>query len=555
MKLKVGIFFGGPSREREIAFAGGRTVFDNLNKTLFEPVPLFIDSHRNVVLLDWHYVYKGSIRDFFPPVEALPPSPHGFQVYVESLGQLSPVEQRELLSKIGRPLDWSELPGLIDVAFLALHGEFGEDGQIQHRLTELGIAYTGSGIRASEIGIDKALQKELMQGKGFPTPPIQVLSRQDWLNGNVHDRYAAASQTIGFPLVVRPARQGSSIGVSIIEEKEGLEAFEWSVNRAFFRELLPLDEWQDRSEYERLEYVKLLSDIRDGLGFPMTVTLGSHEATIYHPEELLTYLNEQTEQAEYLSQVFVLEGLQSEDNVILEGFIRGKEFSCIVIRTEDGSAVALPPTEIIKGGEVFDYRSKYLPGLSRKETPIKLPDENINAIRRECERLFTQLGFQVYARIDGFFTEEGKIFLNDPNTTSGMLPSSFFFHQAAEIGLNPSQFLTYVLRISLQERLAEQPEQAAWREQLHRLDEGIARLQQAGQQKQRIGVLLGGYSYERHISVESGRNVFEKLASSEKYAPVPIFLSGNDQRQELYQLPINLLLKDNADDIRDKIAH
>ena len=77
--------------------------------------------------------------------------------------------------------------------------------------------------------------------------------------------------------------------------------------------------------------------------------------------------------------------------------------------------------------------------------------------------------------------------------------------------------------------------------------------------KQRVAVLLGGTSFERHISVESGRNVYEKLSSSETYRPLPLFLTApvtDDQSGNpyvLYQLPVNLLLKDNADDIRDKI--
>ncbi|MEN0006210.1 MAG: PASTA domain-containing protein, partial [Bacteroidota bacterium] len=195
---------------------------------------------------------------------------------------------------------------------------------------------------------------------------------------------------------------------------------------------------------------------------------------------------------------------------------------------------------------------KYLPGLSRKVTPIGLPDAQINAIRSECERLFEELDFQVYARIDGFMTAEEQIFLNDPNTTSGMLPSSFFFHQAAEIGLNPSQFLTYIIRISLQERLANTADEEQVQALLNRLDKAIASAQVATGKKA-IGVILGGYSYERHISVESGRNVYEKLSSSEHYTPIPIFLSGDAASYSLYQLPINLLLKDNADDIRDKI--
>ncbi len=60
--MRVGILFGGPSREREISFAGGRTVYDNLDKTLFEPVPIFIDSRQQFILLDWQYLYKGTLR-------------------------------------------------------------------------------------------------------------------------------------------------------------------------------------------------------------------------------------------------------------------------------------------------------------------------------------------------------------------------------------------------------------------------------------------------------------------------------------------------------------
>jgi D-alanine-D-alanine ligase len=455
MRIKVGIFFGGPSREREISFAGGRTVYDNLNKALFEPVPIFVDGRRNFVLLDWANLYKGSIRDFYPPVAALPPSPNGYQIYSESLGDISQATHHDLLSQVGRVLDPKSLAQTIDVAFLALHGEYGEDGQIQQQLQDLGIPYTGSGIRASQIGIDKALQKELMAEKGFAAPRIRVLDRATYLNDSIEGLHEKTVAEIGFPIVIRPANQGSSIGVSIVDERAGIEGFEGAVNRAFFRELVPLNEWQQRDEYDRREYVRLLGDLRDGLGFPLEVRLGTERLTIYHPEELLSWFNEHADANDEFA-VADLRAFRAEERVILESFIEGKEFSCIVLRQEDGSVAALPPTEIVKGRELFDYRSKYLPGLSRKLTPIDLPEERIEAIRQECERLFTALDFQVYARIDGFHSEDGTIHLNDPNTTSGMLPSSFFFHQAAEIGLTPSQFLTYIIRMSLWERQAEQ---------------------------------------------------------------------------------------------------
>ncbi len=240
---------------------------------------------------------------------------------------------------------------------------------------------------------------------------------------------------------------------------------------------------------------------------------------------------------------------------LVEGFIDGKEFSCIVAQDENGEPIALPPTEIRKGKELFDYRSKYLPGLSRKITPINLPNEQIQAIRKECERLFKELKFDVYARIDGFLSTEGKIFLNDPNTTSGMMPSSFFFHQAAEIGLNPSQFLTYIIRTSLAQRIIACKNSGAFDELLSTLDSSIKQDKTAATNKIKVAVILGGYSSERHISVESGRNIYEKLASSAKYEPIPVFLTGKADEHILYQIPINILLKDNADDIKEKIEN
>ncbi len=553
MRMKVGILFGGPSREREISFAGGRAVYDNLDKSLFTALPIFVDSHRNFILLDWQNIYKGSIRDFYPPGGEMPAS-NPFHTYVESLGELTEEKQEELIGKIGRRIQPAELAGLIDIAFLALHGLYGEDGQIQQQLTELGIPFTGSGARASRIGLNKALQKELMSSRGFRVPEFHALSRTAWLESRPNDIYQEAINRLGFPMLARPAKQGASVGYTTVEEDDGLEGFDLATNRAFFREILPVYEWNDRDEYERQEYVRLLTDIREGLGFPMDVRLLEGEQTlIYHPQQLLEYLNLRAATADD-GAAFILESHQREEQVLLESYVEGRAFSCVVLRKEDKSIVALPPTEILEEKETFGIRSKYLPGLSRHITPIGLPEEQISAIRRECERLFSELGFQAYARIDGMVSTAGDVFLTDASTASAMLPSSFLFRQAAEIGLNPTQFLTYLIYISLQERLWEDPEAQKAGELIQRLNHRLAEEKARGSEKKRIAVLLGGYSYERHISVESGRNVFEKLASSDKYRPIPIFLSGKDEQYVLHQMPLNLLLRNNADDIREAIT-
>ena len=547
--MRIGILFGGPSREREISFAGGRTVYDNLNKEIFTPVPVFIDSFANFILLDWQYIYKGTIRDFYPPVEFLPESPNHFQVYIESLGNLSAEEQDKIIRKVGKKIQPSELKEYMDFAFLTLHGTFGEDGSIQGLLESFKIPYSGSGILPSAIGINKAVQKELMENAGFTVPGYFTIDRKRWLNPATDKAalFGELKKKTGLPCVFKPANQGSSIGVSVLKEDD-LNAFIRAVDSALFIYHLSSEKWTAFSQAEKIDFIKAWGDIRSGLGLPVE----ANGEVIYHPEKLLEYLNAHFSDSK---ATLTFEALDGENTVLAESFIEGKEFSCIVVRTESGKGIALPPTEIVKGKEVFDYRSKYLPGLSRKETPINLPDDQIRAIRVECERLFEVFRFNVYARIDGFIKEDGTIYLNDPNTTSGMLPSSFFFHQAAEIGLNPSQFLTYIIRTSVQERIQSSCYNYSYRALLRQMDEKINSLHKKAFEKTRIAVFLGGYSSERHISVESGRNIYEKLASSGSYEPLPVFITGGDTAHTLTQIPLNLLLKDNADDIRSKIEN
>lgn len=551
MKIKVGIIFGGFSKEREISFAGGRTVYDNLNKSLFEAIPVFVDSFGNFVLLNWEFVYKGSIRDFYPPTAFIPEKNAAFQIYAEQIGNVSTADQLAMINAIGKKIEPGDLKNTFDFAFLCLHGPYGEDGKLQGLLEYLGIPYSGSGILPSAIGIDKSVQKKLMVNAGFNSPKFFTIDRDEYINGQCKKAYEKAKDGIGFPLVIKPANQGSSIGVSILYKEDEFQFME-AIEKALFTKWIDAVEWRKKTEAEKNEFVRQLSDIREGIGMPIKI----NDTIIYHPADLVDFLNSNLTG----DAGFVLEALDGETKVLVEGFIDGKEFSCIVLQNSDATdnntkIIALPPTEIRKGKELFDYRSKYLPGLSRKITPIDLPNDQIQAIRKECERLFTALNFDVYARIDGFISKEGKIFLNDPNTTSGMMPSSFFFHQAAEIGLNPSQFLTCIIRTSLAQRIAGMHNKGAIKSLLTTLDEAIAKDKNAVTDKTKVAVVLGGYSSERHISVESGRNIYEKLASSTKYEPIPVFLTGSAQEHLMYQIPINILLKDNADDIKDKIDH
>lgn len=538
--IRVGIFFGGRSREREVSFAGGRTVYDNLDKRIFDAVPIFVDEKGNFTQLNWPFIYRGTIRDFYPPVKYLPPTPNSFQVYADSL-DLDHKEKSESLKLIGEPISPTQFASVMDVAFLALHGAGGEDGSIQGLLEWYGIPYTGSGIMPSALGMNKAVQKNFQKSM-FDVPKYVTIDKGLWLHG-AESFYNNAVKTIGFPMVVKPANQGSSIGVSILKEATK-EAFHKAVDLAFFKVVLSKDQWQNSN---KVQWVREMSDLRDGLGLPLL----ANGERILHPEILLMRLNAMFNTQDEV----ILEAEHSESEVIIEQFISGKEFSCIVMSHENGEPLALPPTEIVKGKDLFDYKSKYLPGLSRKITPIQIPDQEIVKIRESCESLYRYFNFDVYARIDGFYDVNGKIFLNDPNTTSGMMPSSFFFHQAAEIGLNPSQFLTYIIRNSLRARMLKGMMSARTSDLLLRLDNQLNNLSGSHDDRISVAVIMGGYSTERHISIESGRNIYEKLSSSPKYRPIPVFLTGREDAHELYVLPIQVLLKDNADDIQHKVRH
>lgn len=103
--------------------------------------------------------------------------------------------------------------------FIALHGRFGEDGTVQGALEMLGIAYTGSGVMASAIAIDKVMTKRLWLAQGLPTPRYVVLGTDQQTPGQVQ----AVPHDLGLPLIVKPPREGSSLGVSKVKSSSQMQ--------------------------------------------------------------------------------------------------------------------------------------------------------------------------------------------------------------------------------------------------------------------------------------------------------------------------------------------
>ncbi|WP_303901772.1 D-alanine--D-alanine ligase [Thiohalomonas denitrificans] len=115
---------------------------------------------------------------------------------------------RDVLDRLGT--------GGFDRVFIALHGRGGEDGAIQGALETMGLPYTGSGVLASALGMDKLRTKQVWMGGGLPTPAFEVLTADS--------DFASVAARLGLPLMVKPAREGSSIGMSRVESPEHLAA-------------------------------------------------------------------------------------------------------------------------------------------------------------------------------------------------------------------------------------------------------------------------------------------------------------------------------------------
>ena len=226
------------------------------------------------------------------------------------------------------------------------------------------------------------------------------------------------------------------------------------------------------------------------------------------------------------------------EDVLIEEYIDGMEFSCIALEREDGSFESFIPTEIERAKDgFFDYTQKYMPGRAKKHTPARCGTEMIHRIQQAVARTANALGFATLARVDGFVRDSGEIVIIDPNTLSGMTPSSFVFLQAAHAGLSHTMLINHLLDIDLK--------RYGMIEKI-----GINQNETSNKtKKMRVGVLLGGRSHEREISLESGRNVVYKLSPA-SYEVTPLFLS---QDLKLYRINQAQLALNSTEEIAESI--
>lgn len=526
--MRIGIFFGGPSREREISFAGGKTAFEHLDKKLFTSVPVFVDSFGRFIKVKTGVLYQKEIRDFYP---APAQQPENYRLYAESFPELATAA---IPAEIGEEILPTHFAKHFDFAFLAMHGPDCEDGAIQGLLEWYRIPYSGPGLMGSAVGIDKILQNEMIALANGQQKPMAVLTHAEWQMSDRNVIFERIKSTVGLPIVVKAPHQGSSIGVAIVL-KDQFSHFEKAIDQCFFQEEVDGEFWKNLSEEDKMTWSQRLANLSEGIGFPVVVA----GQTFYQPDELIAYFDASFEEGE---GTLTISSANAEDQVLLETFVRGQEFSCGCIQFDDGTAFALPPTEVIKVGEegVFDFNSKYKPGATRKRIPVDTDFATNARIRADIARVFSRLGIEVCARIDGFLTPDGKILLHDPNTIPGMSPTSLIFKQMAEIGLNVTQSLTYFIRQSLRARI--RTGKATWqlRAQLEKLDADIQENLKAVLPVKKLLIKATDESYE------AAQREFGLICAEGKYRPVPTLEISGEER---YHLPLPLMFKQYVEEV------
>ena len=218
-KLRVGIIYGGRSGEHEVSIASAAAVVQNLDKQRYDAIPIRIEKDGRWIIAD-----------------RLPSSSSAAEVIEQSRAHTA-----QRLGRGGREAHLVAHPGeeqimtiergntpsitglALDVVFPVLHGPYGEDGTVQGLLELANIPYVGAGVLSSAVGMDKAVAKLVFAARGLPQTNYLVVLRNEWMASPEPIKKDVATR-LGYPVFVKPANLGSSVGISKAKSAADLPA-------------------------------------------------------------------------------------------------------------------------------------------------------------------------------------------------------------------------------------------------------------------------------------------------------------------------------------------
>ncbi|AEH23116.1 D-alanine--D-alanine ligase [Thermodesulfobacterium geofontis OPF15] len=280
---------------------------------------------------------------------------------------------KKALEKLGHKYEFfdpaQDLPKLaqrakeFDCAFLVVHGPGGEDGTLQGFLDSIGLPYQGAGVLGSALAMHKGISKSLYKLAGLNVPEGKTFSKD-----SSFEIIKTYGEKIGFPLVVKPATQGSSIGLSVVKDKKDLKK---AVEAAF----------------------------------------------------------------------------NVDREIILEKYLKGKEITVGILDDKP-----LPVVEIVpKVSEIFDYETKYTPGLSEEICPARLSERLTKKAQEYGLIAHKTLKLRHYSRTDMIIVED-EIYVLETNTIPGMTETSLLPLAAKVAGYSFPALIQKLLELTLRDK-------------------------------------------------------------------------------------------------------
>ena len=358
MKINVGVIFGGRSVENEISVITAAQTMAAMSTERYNIVPIYISKEGR-----WYTGDKLRITDNYRDMKAL----------LESVDEVyfRPIYGDQRLYRVKRPLFGSDVVTTIDVILPCLHGTSGEDGSFQGMIEMTGIPYACPNPLASANGMDKITMKMILAQSGIPVIDYVWFSDKEWFDRE-EQTIERVEQQLGYPVIVKPADSGSSVGIKAVHNREELKE-------------------------------------------------ATENAISYSKRIIVEHLVEQLKEI----NCSVLGNYYECEASVCEAPIRSGEILSYEDKYLGGGAKGA------KGG-VKESRGMH---STVREIPARLPEQQTEFIRTKAVETFKALACDGVARIDFMIDEKDQqIYVNEINTIPGSL--SFYLWEATGVGFD-----------------------------------------------------------------------------------------------------------------------
>jgi len=391
-KIRVGILFGGRSGEHEVSLLSAASVFNAIDKSKYEVVPIGITKEgRWLTAADAELLLAGKAGEGARPAQqdtpahlraGDPEATPGAALLAKGESVIVPPEPQQAHGASMVPFQTDSAPHRrtadrainVDIIFPVLHGTFGEDGTIQGLLELADIPYVGAGVLGSAAGMDKDIMKSLFIAAGLPIVKHVTVLRGDW-ESDPKKVHKLVENRLKYPVFVKPANLGSSVGISKAHDRKELSAA-------------------------------------------------------------------------------IAEAARFDRKIVIEQGVGGKkgkarEIECSVLGNDQPQASV--PGEIVPCKEFYDYNAKYLDEGSELVIPAKLTKAETKNIQELAVAAFKAVDGSGLSRVDFLMDPKSrKIYLNEINTMPGFTSISMYPKLWAASGLPYPKLIERLIELGLE---------------------------------------------------------------------------------------------------------